>query len=59
MSKRRHETPPPGHPLPSTFTPGGWQWDPEAGDYVPAQASPELAGPPLLNPAPDSPEATL
>ena len=59
MSKRRHETPPPGHPLPTRFTPGGWQWDPsagETGDYVPAQATPEPAGPPLLNPASESPE---
>ena len=60
MSKR-HETPPPGHPHPTIWTPGGWQWDRgagEAGDWVSAQASPDPAGPPLLTPAPDSPEAT-
>ena len=59
MSKRRHETPPPGHPLPTAWTPGGWRWDRlagEAGEYVAAQPEQAPPAPPLLNPAPEPSE---
>lgn len=34
-------TPPSGHPLPTTWTPGGWVWCPKANDYVPHQETPQ------------------
>lgn len=57
--KRRNETPPPGHPLPTIFTPGGWIWDPsagETGEYVAAQSEQAPPAPLLLKPAPKPPE---
>jgi hypothetical protein len=53
MSKqRRTEAPPPDHPLPLAWCPGGWTWDPVTGDYIPAQSTPEAAPePPMLAPA--------
>jgi hypothetical protein len=46
-------TPPPGHPLPTTWTPGGWVWCPEADDYVPQETQQETPERLLLSPAND------